>query len=49
MNENGITGRHTLLAALSRLLVSLVYISHRLIRRRCFLEWDGVVWRVIQD
>ena len=49
MNENGITVRHALLAALSRLLVSLVYIGYGLVGRRCFLEWNGVVWRVIDD
>lgn len=49
MNENGIAGRHTLLAVTSRFWVSLIYIGYRLVGRRCFLEWDGVVWQVIED
>mgnify|MGYP006919233343 CR=1 FL=1 len=42
-------GRHGLSAALGRLWVLLGCLRYRLTGQRCFLEWDGVVWRVVED
>lgn len=43
------SGRRTLWAVMSRLRVALACVRCQILGQRCFVEWDGVVWSVVED